>query len=103
MDKLLADQEKLKKQAKAKQDAVDNALSKKIKAEQDLKAALSQKQEMSTKYDESINELTKTGEKWAKVEAEIAAKPIEEVQAEYDAEKEKVLAQLKKKEDEKKT
>jgi hypothetical protein len=62
MDKLLADQEKLKKQAKAKQDAVDNALSKKIKAEQDLKAALSQKQEMSTKYDESINELTKTGE-----------------------------------------
>jgi hypothetical protein len=62
MDKLLADQEKLKKQAKAKQDDVDNALSKKIKAEQDLKAALSQKQEMSTKYDESINELTKTGE-----------------------------------------
>jgi hypothetical protein len=58
---------------------------------------------MSTKYDESINELTKTGEKWAKVEAEIAAKPIKEEQAEYDAEKEKVLAQFSKKEDEKKT
>jgi hypothetical protein len=55
MDKLLVDQEKLKKEAKAKQDAVDDALSKKIKAEQDLKAALSHKEEMSTKYDDSIN------------------------------------------------
>jgi hypothetical protein len=62
MDKLLVDQEKLKKEAKAKQDAVDDALSKKIKAEQDLKAALSHKEEMSTKYDESINDLTETGE-----------------------------------------
>ena len=57
---------------------------------------------MSAKYDSITDELEKCGEEWAKVEKELDTKPIEAVQADYDAEKEKFITNLKNREEEKK-